>query len=356
VNGRTDGERWGCPTRYPACSRETPSLLDYTLCSAAHLTLTKSFYVNPLSELSDHCCITCKIKTSQRSDEEIIHQPKTKITKGYKFDLELAGTYTQNLKDDPRLIELKNEMEQLRTGPVPQDTVDKLAEKFGNCIVDNARQTFPAKPRRPRKPLKQQKPAKWFNDQCSKLKKAYKRALTKLNKTPFDRNLKHKALVAYKAYKKACKEAEASFRGKVVEKLLELSTTDPKGFWKTLKDMREWGRETPDPSDSIQPESWKEYYQTLLNKTSTKPFKLPLGASTPDLDRPLMLKELESVIKRAKWGKAAGPDHIQIELLKFAPPEIVKVLFQLMRLIFDNAAFPKVWTVNYLRAIYKEGL
>ena len=185
-------------------------------------------------------------------------------------------------------------------------------------------------------------------------KKVYQRTLNELHKKPFDAHLKHKALCMYKAYKKACKNAESKFRETVVEKLLKLSLTDPKEFWKTLKDMREWGKPKPDPSDNIPSDTWKSYYGNLLNKSTTRKYKAEPGTPNPLLDQPLILKELVEVIKRAKWGKASGPDHIEIELIKDFPPEVVKILFKLMQIIFNNALFPTVWSVNYLRAIYKK--
>ena len=354
LNGRTVGDRWGHPTRYPVASRETPSLLDYTLCSQEYMKKIKAFQIQPITELSDHCCITFKLETSHRPEVDSGMQTIRHVTKGYRYDIKLAGQFTQNLKDNEDLTNLKNKMDRIGTTPPSQDLVDSLAQDFGKCVVDTAIKTFPTKPPRTKKPAKQLKPAKWFNDQCSKLKKAYKRALTALHKKPFDAELKHKVLCAQKSYKKACKGAEAKFRETVVGKLLELSLTDPKGFWKTLKDMREWGRQKPDPSDNIQPDTWKEYYKTLLNKPTTKQYKAEQGQPNPLLDRPLLLKELLEVIKRAKWGKASGPDHIQIELVKDFPPETTKVLFKLMQMIFNNAMFPKTWTVSYLRAIYKK--
>ena len=356
LNGRTDGDRWGRPTRYPACERETPSLLDYALCRLETLKLVETFHVQALTELSDHCCITCKIQTQCEQGTTPLSptSPPSGTSKGYKFDLKLADAYALNLKDNPRLQELNNELVNIGNTSPTQEVVDELAEVFGNCVVDTARKTFPSKPPKVRKPPKQDKPAKWFNNQCSKLKKAYQRAQKNLFKSPFDQNLKQKALKAYKSYKKACKAAEAKFRETVVEKLLSLSVTDPKEFWRTLKDMREWGRKSPDPSDNIQPETWKEYYGKLLNKGTTKLLKAPVGGSSPELDRPLLLKELLQAIKRAKWGKAAGPDNIQIELLKFAPEEVIKTLFLLMKVVYNNNIFPKPWTVNFLKAIYKK--
>ena len=48
LNGRTIGDRWGQLTRYPACTRESPSTLDYALCSTNVTELVKTFLVNPI--------------------------------------------------------------------------------------------------------------------------------------------------------------------------------------------------------------------------------------------------------------------------------------------------------------------
>ena len=173
LNGRTAGDRWGHPTRYPTCKRETPSLLDYTLCTKEYIKKIKTFHVQRLTDLSDHCCITCKMETVHTIEQETKTQTKSNTAKGYKYDSKLSGLFAQKLKDNARLAELKNKMERLGTPP-SQDLVDNLAEEFGQSVLECATQTFPSRPPRTKKPLKQQKPAKWFNNQCSELKKCTK--------------------------------------------------------------------------------------------------------------------------------------------------------------------------------------
>ena len=136
-----------------------------------------------------------------------------------------------------------------------------------------------------------------------KLRKSYRRALAKVNKNPFNQHFRELAIHARKAYKTVCKQAEAKLRGEVLQKLLELSDSDPKEFWKTLKNMREWGRKQPDPSDGIQANTWQHYYTELLNKKTTKPFEIIQGESNTILDEPLTLRELTDAINLAKRGK-----------------------------------------------------
>ena len=67
------------------------------------------------------------------------------------------------------------------------------------------------------------------------------------------------------------------------------------------------------------------------------------------------MKELQEAIQKMKYGKAAGPDGIVAEYIKFATANVVKILLQLMNIIFSHALYPTTWTNNFLKAIYKSG-
>ena len=43
-----------------------------------------------------------------------------------------------------------------------------------------------------------------------------------------------------------------------------------------------------------------------------------------------------------------------MELVKFMPDKVVKILFRIMQLIFSHAIYPTAWTVNLLKALYKK--
>ena len=357
LNGRTAGDRWGLLTRYPLSSRESPSLLDYAICSTTHTKRIESFQVYPISDLSDHCCISCKLTTNEQQQREVEGlAPKSEEPKRPRFQLDLALQYAENLKKQEGFLELRKNLEEVERNTQPnQDQVNGLIGLFNSSIIDTAIKTFPSKavPKNKKK-VKQHKPAKWFNDECSKTRKAHRRALAKLNKKPFDNHLRELAIHARKVYKTACKQAESKLRDEVARRLLELSGSDPKEFWKTLKNMREWGRKPPDPSDGIQPHTWQRYYTELLNKQTTKPFTPIPGESDPLLDHPLKLEELKEAITIAKRGKACGPDIVQIEYIKHATEDVVKLLFRIMKILFKTAMFPQQWTVNFLRPIYKK--
>ena len=187
-------------------------------------------------------------------------------------------------------------------------------------------------------------------------KNSYNRAIRKVNKDPFNNHLQELMISARKTYRKACKDAESYYRKNMLNKLLAVEADNPKQFWKMIKNMKEWGQETPDPSNSIQPEDWRSYFTTLLN-TPKGLLHAPSFQNLyiPAMDNRISEKELQDVIKRAKMGKACGPDGILIEYIKFATDNVLKTLLDLMNKIFCHAIYPTQWAINYLKAIYKKG-
>ena len=214
--------------------------------------------------------------------------------------------------------------------------------------------------------------AKWYSDACRKARNKLRRAISKLNKNPFNTACQEKAVSARKEYKKTCKQAESKHRKELLDKLL--NADDPKEFWKMMKNMQGWGRETEDPSTCIAPKTWEEYFKTLLNSTKTQTMEPPTkrGKTEGDMhentsgntaneaghhlyEAKIELKELLEAIQKMKYGKAAGPDGIIIEYLKFATTNAVNALLQLMNAVFSHALYPTAWTTNFLKAIYKNG-
>jgi hypothetical protein len=98
LNGRTPGDRWGNLTRFPTRANEKPSSLDYGICTINLLTSIQNFIVFPISELSDHCCISISIDTSRHTMPH--HSPPlTGPPKMPRLKIEAEGVvkYKQNL-------------------------------------------------------------------------------------------------------------------------------------------------------------------------------------------------------------------------------------------------------------------
>ena len=363
MNGRISGDRWGKPTRYPINRAEKPSTIDYGICSHSLLPLVKSFYVQPFSTLSDHCCISMRLKTSFFS--ESMHTIEKRQDKSVvpSFQLSRLSKYQLCLKNDSRFKKLESSIYNLEKlkGPITQERIDCWVTTFNEAIIDNAGKSFSHKKiyskQQKNKKREPAKPAKWYNSQCQNAKENLKRAVKRLNKDPYNRFLQENQIHKRKIYKKACKEAEIEHRKHVMDTLL--TTKDPKKFWKIIKDMKRYGQETEDPSDSIAPSTWEKYFKDLLNT------KINRKEDTTDIQNPPLLcsalnvnikmKELEAALRKIKIGKAHGPDGIIAEYVKYATPNVITTLLAIMNTIFINSIYPTRWTVNFLKAIYKSG-
>ena len=360
LNGRSPGDRWGVPTRYPVHKKEKPSVIDYGACSTGVLPRVNSFFILPYTILSDHCCLSLSLSMKYNIIPEDNAQPAlTREQVAFpKFKLEFLTKFQQNLEQDESFDNLVTAIEEIRNKPTPtQADIDQLAESFHKPIMANAHKSFPAKNIQPKKAKKTQvqRPSKWYNISCTQAKNKLKRASKQLNKNPYSTHYQELYIAARKTYKKTCKQAEAHARQKLLDKLMEVD--DPKEFWNMINDMKQWGREKVDPSDTIPPHEWREHFKNLLNTKNTQyPDKLNLPINlNPEMDRQISEEELNIVLARTKRGKARGPDGTLAEYLKYAPENVRKALRHLMNIIFCSATYPTSWTINFLKAIYKAG-
>ena len=69
LNGRMPGDRWGSLTRFPINRLESPSVLDYCISHTEVMKNIDSFKVHPISDLSDHCCISFLLLTNIKLSE-----------------------------------------------------------------------------------------------------------------------------------------------------------------------------------------------------------------------------------------------------------------------------------------------
>ena len=140
----------------------------------------------------------------------------------------------------------------------------------------------------------------------------------------------------------------------MTEKLMTLDSTEHKKFWKTVQHMRKWGNDEVDPSSHISEVEWRNHFSDLLNKTGAK-LHMP-GCITPNpaMDAPLAMEELTEALGNAKTGKTFGPDLIYIEHIKNSPDNVIRTLLKTFNSVYCHALYPKVWTVNFLKPLYKK--
>ena len=155
LNGRSYGDKEGSFTRYPQRMNEKPSLIDYALCGENLLDSIFSFSVLPFTELSDHCCISTNLRTNTVQKLTYLETPNfegdaagegdqklnpymPKLT----YDKDRKNVFTENLRNDPNLFKLRGLLNKCE---LSETDLNESIKRLNECILDNAKKSFPPK-------------------------------------------------------------------------------------------------------------------------------------------------------------------------------------------------------------------
>jgi hypothetical protein len=112
-------------------------------------------------------------------------------------------------------------------------------------------------------------------------------------------------------------------------------------------------------SDEAILERWAQQFEELLNGNGPERVENMTSVqkqrnSETEVLVPI-INEIEQAIKRLRNNKAPGIDLIPAELVKFASPEYVKHLHQLIAKIWITETFPEEWYLSIVYPIHKKG-
>ena len=363
LNGRTPGDMEGNFTRYPSNLIENPSTIDYALCSETLNKEVSSFSVLPFCGLSDHCCISLTMTTNRYNVncDNISHKTQTandhqlKANKHmYTFDKSRKHVYVQALKDDLNVEVLRSTLAQTNINP---ENMDGIISQMNDILLNAAKKASFTKRSRCRKTLNIQKTQEWYSRECKARQRVMRQCSRNLSLNPFDREKRHNFIKARADYKKVCRKAESAGRRKLTAKLIEIGQNDPKLFWKTIKQMNNWGKKKNEPTDDISMQAWMNYFKNLLNDDNPPNNASHSGPRTfePILDGRITRKELQIALGKIKVGKTPGPDEILGEYLKQFGQTFEDILLRLFNAIFSEHIYPSQWTLNFLKPIFKKG-
>lgn len=96
---------------------------------------------------------------------------------------------------------------------------------------------------------------------------------------------------------------------------------------------------------------WKEYIEKLFHDTRPQNYELPEAVSGPSITK----AEVEKALARMKSGKAAGPDAVQIEIIKLINEDHMDILVTLLNDIYETGNIPSDWLVSTFITIPKKG-
>ena len=209
-------------TRYPKRPNENPSVIDYALCGEALMPNIFSFSVLPFTELSDHCCISTNIRINappkNETPEEKIKLNPVAVKLGYEKDR--IHIFQSNVLLSEKLDPLLTTLNKFTDTDID---LNNCIRQLNELILDAAIKSFSNKRLTLSKPKQMKKKTKtWFNDECTKLRKNFRKHTRILSKSPFDRHKLHSYNEARIKYKRACRKAEKESRNLLKTNYLKL--------------------------------------------------------------------------------------------------------------------------------------
>ena len=74
-----------------------------------------------------------------------------------------------------------------------------------------------------------------------------------------------------------------------------------------------------------------------------------------DLNSMITNAEIEQAINKLKYGKSAGPDMVEGEMLKYASGILIPYFSKLFNAIYDKSVFPTSWARSFIVPLHKKG-
>ena len=141
----------------------------------------------------------------------------------------------------------------------------------------------------------------------------------------------------------------------MIEKLDNFRDSDPKAYWKLLKELKD---SKIDTSSSISMEEWKCHFMDL-NKRDSKTISDELITNKTkcfnELDFKVTEKEISLAIKSLKNNKSVGLDLVSNEMIRYSQHIMLPILKKAFNTILSAKKYPSSWCQGYITPIYKNG-
>ena len=178
----------------------------------------------------------------------------------------------------------------------------------------------------------------WFNNECQRLRRQYKRAKNLRHMINNAENYKcvHNAS---KAYKKCINKQFNLYKKDFIAKLRSLKHSDPKSYWSLLNKA--------DNSRS----------QVIANTTDTdSTFQIDpskVSKHNFELNSAISEDEVLKCLNHLKLNKACSSDLILNEFLKSSKTKMLTVFTTFFNLVFNTGIIPDEWSQGMISTIYK---
>jgi len=175
----------------------------------------------------------------------------------------------------------------------------------------------------------------WWDRRCTKGKRRLKKMYWRWRKGKIGRS---RYLEKRKKFK-TIQEIQKEKRTLEEEELKSMkSEADIWKFINKKRGARKWN------DNDIEKEEWSRHFMELLEGEETE---VKQGKRTEevrrDMEKEIEAGEVRRAIKKLKVKKAAGVDGIPMEAWKYAGPELVKELVNLIKTVWKQGTLPSDW-------------
>ena len=348
-NGRV-GEDKQCG-KLTYCEKKGKSCIDYALVSKGMLKYVKNFKVGTFNAFSDHAPIFLELvcKTSTVNDDSFNYEDPANVR--MKWKEERKEEYLTKLHSEENITHFQSIYDRLDNDVLSNDIIDECVNELSNIIL-SAGENHNICVKRAHPSTKKNS---WYDNECREKLESFRIAerLYRLSNSEIDRvsmsNLRS-------SYRKCCRKKRQIKKVQEAQKLVNLSRSDPRGFWRKTKAKRNFVLPTCD---------FHTYFQQLYEINSF------LGNDAEEeireweerevveendfLDSQINLDELEIAIKKLKTDKAAGCDGILNEFICNSSYNLKLIMLKLFNSILNTGQFPKLWVEAEIVPIFKKG-
>ncbi len=360
LNGRCFGDLSGRFTHYPLI--DNPSVIDYIITDTDLINRVNQFSVSDLLDCSDHCKVSVYIKVEFELTQD--KQLNTAVLK----DIPMQFKWESGDSDKFMAACISNEVNSLTqdflsnngTNDVNQAVNDFSSILYKACEVAGIRKRGPGKAISKNKRARHKK---WFDRDCTSMKKDLRFLARKKQQNPFDISIRMRFYSTYKKYRSLLWKKKNQFHSKIVDKMNECYERSPQAYWKAVKEISEFCKERPE--DPIPVDKWIAHFKQLMGSANNeegdsfmhniKEFVTNRTQSFNELDFRITKAEVIKATGKLKRGKAACGDGILNEMLKDMSPLMIDAVTKLFNCIFTHGLFPDSWRLNYLTTAHKKG-
>lgn len=195
----------------------------------------------------------------------------------------------------------------------------------------------------------------WFDLECKQAKKQLRKSLRKYkSKLTNEDRLEYCKL--RREYKHLTNRKKKAYNKTMLDKLLD-TINNQSEFWKSMRKIRP---KKEIIKNNIALNDWYNHFKSLLDEdpreNDSDDFDgSSLDGNEEDYNRPISYEEILFAIRKLKCSKAAGPDGIIPELLKYPCEFIAPYFLKLFNVLFEKGTYPKNWTESIILPLFKKG-